>query len=126
MVLSGDWVGWLGVGIAVVACAMYIWVVFSPNSRLYLSADGFRFGTLRRISAYRWSDVARFFPLRIGPHDRVCFTFSTRFEGEEKLRRINQKFGGFDRFLPDDYGMKAGELADLLESWRTKFADRAI
>lgn len=115
--------------ISVVIGALYLgalmWTAFSPRSRLRLSPDGFTFGSMRRISTYRWSDVAAFFPLRVAGNDRVCFTFSKEFGGETKLRRINQDFGGFDRFLPNDYGMKADQLADLLESWRVRNVNRA-
>jgi len=81
---------------------------------------------MRRVSTYRWSDVTAFFPQEVGGHKRVCFTFSKQFDGETKLRKTNQEFGGFDRFLTENYGMKPDQLAELLESWRIRYADRQL
>ncbi len=64
--------------------------------------------------------------MRFGGNTWVCFVFSARFTGEEKLRRINQQFGKFDRFLPNNYGLSAMELAQLMESWRIRFGDLDI
>ncbi len=118
-------VGIVSVAIGALSFVVLLWTAFSPRSRLRLSPEGFTFGTIRRISTYRWSDVAAFFPLRVAGHDRVCFKFSKEFSGEMKQRQINQDFGGFDRFLPNDYGMRADQLAELLESWRSRYVDRA-
>jgi len=112
--------GWLGVAIGMVFFIVLLWTVFSPHSRLRLSVEGFSFGSMRRVSAYHWSDVAAFFPCRFAGRTWVCFRFSPYFTGERKVRRINQDSEGFDRFLPNDYGMRPVELAQLLEGWRLR------
>src|SRR5579872_1097633 len=106
-----------------IGTAFSAWVPFAPRMRLYLSPEGLTFGTLRRRSTYRWSDIASFFGLHLGSWcHTVGFNFSESFTGERKLRRINQEFGRFDRFLPDTYGMQPVELAALLENWRLRYA----
>lgn len=116
-------VGCLSVAFGLVSFVILMWTVFSPRSRLRLTETGFSFGTMSRVSAFRWSDVAEFFPVYFGNRTWVCFRFSPSFRGERELRRINQEFGGFDRFLPFTYGMQADDLVRLMESWRSKYAD---
>src|SRR5260221_3792593 len=98
---SGQWFGWISMATSLACFVLLFWMIRSPNSRLYLSTRGFRFGSLRRVSTYRWSDIDRFFPRRVANIERVCFTFSEQYQGEARLRQINQNFGGFDRFLTD-------------------------
>jgi hypothetical protein len=92
--------------------------LFSKRMMLRLSPAGFQFGTLRKKYSYRWSDVVQFGVVHM-VGKRVCFTFHPSFRGEEKVRKINRP-AGFDRFLPDDYGMQPLKLAELLEQWRTQ------
>ena len=122
MIARHDWLGWAFLPLMACGTVFSAFVPFLSRMRLHLSPSGLSFGTLRRKYEYRWSDVASFYALSMGPHLRtVGFNFSPSFLGEEKVRRINQEFGGFDRFLPDTYGMQPLELATLLESWRLRY-----
>jgi hypothetical protein len=116
-------VGVVSIVIGIVFLALLSWVAFSPRSRLRLSAHGFTFGSMRRVSTYRWADVEAFFPCRFARRTWVCFTFSPLYSGERRVRSINQRFGGFDRYLPLDYTMRPEALAQLLEKWRVKYGD---
>ena len=89
---------------------------------LRLTPEGFSFGTLRKQYFYKWSDIAAF---GVGTivGKKTCFTLRADYPGETKVRAINQEFMGFDRFLPDTYGMKPTEVAVLLEEWRQRYAE---
>jgi len=122
MIRRHEWLGWVFVPLMAIGTFFSASVPFLSRMRLRLSPSGFTFGTLRRKYEYRWSDVAAFFALSMGSNLRtVGFNFSRSYSGEQKVRRINQEFGGFDRFLPDTYGMRPLELVTLLESWRLKY-----
>jgi hypothetical protein len=82
-------------------------------------------GTLRRVSTYHWTDVERFFTARLGRSHRVGIAFVSYFREEPPIQWLNPRLRR--KFLPDDYGMSAIELARLLESWRVRYADaRAV
>ena len=92
---------------------------------LILSAAGFKYGSLRWKRFYRWSDIDKFFVRNFGTGEKICFAFMDGFQGEERVRRINQRFARFDKFLPDTYGMPAAELLRLLEEWRSRYGKDA-
>jgi hypothetical protein len=109
---------WLYLGMAVVLIGFTAWVMLAPRMRLRLSPSGFAYGTARRRYFFRWEDVAEFGVARFAGYWWVAFNLVPGYRGDERVRAINQEFGRFDRFLPDTYGMRAVELALLLESWR--------
>jgi len=117
MALRAEWVGWVGIALAIAGLPFCWWVLTSPRMWLKLDRECIRFGTLRRIHCYRWSDIAAIGVAWVA-EEKVCFTFRANYQGEKKLRAINQASFGFDRFLPDAYGKKPRELAKLLEDWR--------
>jgi hypothetical protein len=112
---------WLYLGMAVLLVGFAAWVLFAPRMRLRLSPAGFAYGTVRRRYFFRWVDVARFEESEFAGGCWVVFTLVLEYEGDERVRYINQEFGRFDRFLPDTYGMQAAQLAELLESWRLRY-----
>ena len=120
---DGRWFGWFVLACGVFGFVVLIWATFSPKSRLRLSPRGFEFGSMKRVSSYLWSDISEFFPARFAGGSWVCFTFSEKYSGETKVRHVNQRFGKFDRFLPNNYGLSAEDLAGLLERWRSRFGN---
>ena len=105
-----------------IASGISLAVLFSKRMTLRLSPDGLSFGTLRKQYFYKWADIAVFGVGSIG-EKKACFTLRADYQGETKVRAINQEFMGFDRFLPDTYGKKPTELAKLLEEWRQRYAE---
>ena len=123
MISQHEWLGWVLISIMSFGTVFCAWVPFASRMRLHLSPAGVTFGTLRRRYVYRWPDIASFFGLHMGSWQHtVGFNFSDSFPGERRVRRINQEFGRFDRFLPDTYGMQPLELAALVETWRLRYA----
>ena len=73
-------------------------------------------GRLWRDAAYRWTDVSPFGIVSIRGSRRVAFDVA-RDRGI--LASLARKQFGVSAILPDSYGMKAEELADLMNAWRT-------
>lgn len=94
--------------------------VLSSRLWLRLTPEGFSFGTLRRRCSYKWTDIVEIGVARVGDK-KVCFTFRSDYPGEERLRAINKSSFGFERFLPDTYGKKPMELAQMLVDWRLRY-----
>ena len=90
---------------------------------LKLSSQGFTIRNWFKEESFRWSDVKEFriityrylgfIPIRRS----VGFRFSDTYK-RNVLRRIAGVLVAFDRILPDNFGMKAKELAALLEATR--------
>jgi hypothetical protein len=118
---GGHVIGWGAIAFSAVSLVLLLWMEFSPHSRLRLSPDGFTFGTWQRVSTYRWADVDRFFAARFAGSHRVGFAFAPHRREEPPIRWLQPPLHG--RFLPNEYGMSAAELARLLESWRVRYAD---
>ena len=118
MLYDGTGWPWLYLGPAVPLAALGCWVLLAPRMRLHLSAAGFEYGTIVRRYSFRWADVAGFGVSDFASFRWVVFAFVPGYCGDERVRRINRAFGGFDRYLPDTYGYRAETLAGLLESWR--------
>jgi hypothetical protein len=95
--------------------------LFSKRMVLRLTPEGFAFGTLKKRYFYHWSDILIFGVGSVG-QKRVCFTLREHRSDQERVREINQRAIGFDRFLPDTYGKKPMELAKLLEDWRHRYS----
>ena len=120
---SGQIFGWFGIALGVASLFLAGWMGFSPKSHLRLSPQGFSFGTWQRVSSYRWADVSGFFTTKFTTGRRVGFAFASHYRQEPPIRWMSPPFYG--RFLPNQYGMDAVELAKLLESWRSRYATAA-
>jgi hypothetical protein len=120
MAHRGSGWAWLWLALAAGLIVFASWVLTAPRMRLRLSPSGFAYGTARRRYFFQWSDVAYFTVREFATYRHVFFVFAPGYRGDERLRAINQDFGGFDRFLPDTYGMRAEALADVLEAWRLR------
>jgi len=118
--VNGRATGWVIVAVTIPLALLFLWCLVSKRMHLQLAQRGFSFGTLRKQYSYSWSDIAYFGVVEFGRERWVCFVLSPHYVGEEHVQATNQAFGGFDRFLPDTYGMRAEELAALLEAWRAR------
>jgi hypothetical protein len=51
----------------------------------------------------------------------VVFNFSVTFDKAKTARLVASVIAGYEGALPDTYGMRADQLADLLNEWKAKF-----
>ncbi|HTI70021.1 MAG TPA: hypothetical protein VMF06_08645 [Candidatus Limnocylindria bacterium] len=121
-IAAGRWIMVIfGLGFGALGIPTCLVGLLTNRMTLYLTPEGFRFGTIRKKYSYKWSEVASFGVGQV-ESTRVCFTLAPDFLGEERVRAINRREIGYDRFLPDLYGKSPVELANLLEEWRFRYS----
>ncbi|HYL74118.1 MAG TPA: hypothetical protein VEU96_07910 [Bryobacteraceae bacterium] len=118
MIREGDgFDGWLvavvfglGLGVALVN-------LWPGASYLKLTARGMECRSLFRRWFYAWDTVSEFGVARI-TYWKKMVVFNSSGSSHPRLRAVNRAFVGTTDGLPETYGMKAEELADLLNEWR--------
>ncbi len=96
---------------------------FLPGaSYLRLTQEGFVVCSLfRQKPLVSWQEASGF---RVAPvpfsRTRLVVYDSTSNPTNARTRRVNRSLIGADEGLPDTYGMKPQDLADLLNSWRLR------
>jgi len=97
-------------------CAVVFCVNLLPNSSyLHVTREGFKLCSMFRSRLVRWPDVGRFGVTRIGMRKMVGWD---PLHTVSKLGSANQAICGYAFALPDTYGLKAEELAELLNRIR--------
>lgn len=118
MIINGEMIGWLSLlffGILLLTSIVYM----LPNaSYLKLESDGFTTCSMFRACKVRWADVTTFVVGRVFPNKMVMFNFEPTYSRTQKLRAFNVGLVGFEASLPDNYGLKAEELAELLNKFK--------
>ncbi len=96
----------------------------ASNSHLKLSRTGFTVAALRRLSTTRWSEVSSFYAVDAGPTalNRMVAVNLVREERLDGVPGAVKAAFGYNRLLPDTYGMKAEKLAALMNDWRSRYA----
>ncbi len=107
-------------GLGSIVFVVQLW----PNSSyLLLEADGFTVRSLYRSHKYGWADVDYFAVTRIGVNKMVAFDFASDYEKGRRARRMAVGISGYEGALPDRYGMRPEQLADLLNEWKARYGD---
>lgn len=105
-------------------CAIVTGINVLPGSSyLELTREGFVIRHLFRTSFIPWRQVREFAVYRVELLERVGWN-NLLAPGEQASmgRRVSTALTGVDGGLPDTYGMKAQDLADLLNSVRVQAA----
>ena len=88
-------------------------------SYLSLTTEGFIVSALfRKWPLIRWEDVSEFRVAAAPPTGMKMVVFDWHRSTKPRLRRINRALVGAGEGLPDTYGLKPGDLAELLNRWR--------
>lgn len=97
-------------------CALVFAISLLPNaSGLRLEDTGFVVRSLFRSHRTEWKDVGGFRPVRIGNRVVVGFDYIPgALSPNARLRRVSSALAGVEGALPDNYGLSAEALADLL------------
>jgi len=119
--LFADARGWwaaafFGIVTTVVGVSLIPGVVY-----LELTAHGFACHQIFKTWRYQWEDVAGFTPIRPG-QPMVAFRFEPTYRGSRLPWRFLRPASGLDAGLPGTYGMRAEDLANLMNRWRERFA----
>lgn len=126
MISEGQGRGW-PVAIFFGLCLVVFVVNLLPGAAyLELRQDGFTFRSLRRSTSYEWRDVDSFHEWRnpasiqrlvgmdLAPHVEATTPAGGLF------LKVNRKVGA-EALLPDTYGLKASELAQVMQAWRDRY-----
>ena len=96
---------------------------FHPKAAyLHLAPEGLTFCSLFRAHTVPWAQIQEFGAIHIGPNPMVAWNFKPEARDTGTVRAVSRSLYGFESALPDTYGMKAQELADLLEGLRQRYA----
>ena len=102
-----------------------------PNSTyLELEPHGFTFCSLFRRTTIAWLDVEEFIVCKLQQHgmsvrSSVGFNFATSYERARTGRLIAKAVASCEGALPDTYGMRAEDLASLMNRYLLKARSRA-
>jgi hypothetical protein len=97
------------------------------SSCLLLNESGFTVRMWFRDSTYRWCDIETFGIITwrqwgiIPVRRSVSFRYSANRRKHVNVGlKIANAIAGFDGSLPDNYGMKAKDLAAVMDQWRLR------
>ncbi|MES2077306.1 MAG: STM3941 family protein [Pseudomonadota bacterium] len=90
---------------------------------LTLRPDGFTACALFRAHEINWLDVLEFRVVKVNGHAMVGWNYRADFQAQAKLRKVAAAMSGVEGALADTYGMKAQQLADLLNQRRRSALD---
>ena len=125
MLRDGRLAGWFclalfGLGALVAAVA-----VLPGANYLRLDEDGFTFSSLFRVHRVGWAQVSHFGVAQVGPNRLVGWHYRPGCEPPGRGVRLSLALGGCQAALPENYGLRAEELAQRLERLRQEYEVRA-
>ena len=118
MVRSGDTFGWLAIGFFGLCLAVSLICLFPKASYLRLPPEGFTMCSLFRAHTIRWEDVTGFGVGRVFTNKMVMFNYVESYQRTPRLRSFNTELTGFEAGIPDSYGLRHEDLADLLNRYK--------
>lgn len=110
--------GWF-VAIFFSLIAVITFINILPNAAyLKLDQDGFEFSSLYKKDSYNWKDVQYFSAKKTLFRTMIVFNFSENYQKYKTMRKISAGIGGVEGALPDTYGLKAKDLAYLMNEYK--------
>jgi hypothetical protein len=119
---SGSFIGWLGFAFFALAAVVIAVNLVPGASYLRLEPSGFLVCSLFRADRlWGWDEVTGFRVYDLpGGTRQVGFDFAPG--AEPAGSRLASRLAGVQGALPNTYGLKAEELADLMNRWREEHA----
>ena len=88
---------------------------------LKLTPEGFILCSLFRVHPLTpWNQVRNFRVAALPPAGKRMVVYDSESPKNEGVRRLNRELIGASDGLPDNYGMKYQELADLMNAWQSR------
>jgi hypothetical protein len=95
--------------------------LFPGASYLHIRGNGFEYCSLfRKSPLILWQDVSDFRVVRIPPSGKRMVVFDREAAPDYGIRRFNRSVIGATDGLPESYGLRPEELAELLNDWRMR------
>ncbi|TMC96471.1 MAG: hypothetical protein E6J05_14190 [Chloroflexi bacterium] len=118
--------GWVSVIFFGLGIPLSFIQLFSSSMYLSLTPERFTMGTLWGTRTIRWSDVTSFTAEQVAYRSKmVKFDYVPANSEHSSMRAVARSLSGHDAGLPDTYGMKAEDLAALMNAWRSRYAHGA-
>ena len=111
-------VGWFVAGCFALGTLVFLVQLLPGASYLRLTEDEMIFRALFRTTRLRWDHIEGFGTGKIGGNQMVVFNLSDDAPGSKTGRRWSAALTGVDAALPDTYGRRAEDLAQLLTDWK--------
>lgn len=118
-IMGASSIAFFGLGVLVAVVSL-----LPGSSYLELNRDGFVVSTLYRKSFISWAQVKEFQTYRMQHSERVGWTYAPMAGVASVGRRLSTTLAGVEGGLPDNYGMKAEELAGLMNAQIQAHRDR--
>ena len=123
MVRDGESAGYFCAGFFALCLLIFVLQFHPKAAYLHLAPDGFTFCSLFRAHTVPWTHVCEFGPLSLGGNPGVGWNYTPPHRPSRRARLIAKFCCGYEAALPDTYGMKAHDLAILLEYLRRKYTE---
>lgn len=119
MVRDGETWGWPVLVFFGIGFWVPLLLLWPRAAYLRLTQHGFEYKTLWRRRYHRWADIAAFGVARISGNDMVVWQWAPGVQPPAGTR-LSVALTGVEAALGDTYGMKAEQLAALMEEWRAR------
>jgi hypothetical protein len=117
--------GYLGVAFFGLCAVVFVIQLLPNSSYLLLASEGFTFCGMFRKHFFQWSDIHAFSVFSFSHSgNMVGWKFSSQYQPQPGMRRLNKNFFGVEAGLPITYGMKAEELAELMNGLSLRYGGK--
>lgn len=117
MGITGDWIGYLCAAFFALGILVATVKLIPGSTYLQLDQSGFTFCNMFKKTTTPWSVIDSFFVITIHHNKMVVFNFVPSYDRSKLGRRISKGLANCEGGLPDTYGKKAEELADLMNTY---------
>ena len=119
MGISGEWIGFLCAAFFALGIPIGVIQLLPGSTYLTLTTEGLTFCNLFRETKIPWNVIDHFFVVELRTngtktYSMVALNFVESYDGSGLGRDISKSLAQCDGALPDTYGKKPQELADLL------------
>lgn len=115
----GGWLGLLGTVFCGIGSICFALLLLPGAGYLEITPQGFIVCVFfRKHPLVAWDEVSNFRVIAVPPTGYKIVGYDSTNVQMQKVRKFNRSFVGASDGLPDSYGMKPAELADLLNARR--------
>lgn len=118
MLNDGKKMGWLVTVFFGLGMIVFIVNLFPQASYLKLDKEGFETSSLFKKHRYSWNEISHFGVGKISNNKMVMFDFSKEYKKARKIRKVASMISGAEGALHDNFGLKAEELAELMNAYK--------
>ncbi len=122
MIRTGQKMGWLCAGFFGLGIPVFLIQLYPRSSFLTVHEEGIEVCSRFRSHKLRWTDISEFGTYTIRQHGlpvskMVGFNYSAEYQRASRARAFSKALSGFEGGLPDTYGFRAEELAQVLSEF---------